>query len=353
MNFDRSVEMFQAGIRAARAGDFVTGEMKIAAAYLLDRRCMRAFVPLLPPEDPMAADCLLDFKLLKKLWRPDGNKAAMAILAIVMGIYSGKYAENQTWLALSLKSSKELLDSLEADPSLERNSSVLEGYLTRPLLHFRRSDVYFALKNQKLATKEMTAALKLDPTLTLIRAERAETRSRMAVNDLGQDAERNLKEWKTVVKESHPDSRELRIAYAWISMLILENPQLGTCEEALEFFAKMEESSKRQVELYGQIGEIMGDFEATLKMAREKFALSEFELSQRRFLDTLPQRLFNQTSPPSRKVKYFCMNCSKGENEEGVVLSKCGGCKEISYCSIECQRADWKNHKQLCKLQRS
>ena len=43
-----------------------------------------------------------------------------------------------------------------------------------------------------------------------------------------------------------------------------------------------------------------------------------------------------------------CVRCSKGELElGGYKLRKCGGnCNGIAwYCSKECQREDWKNHK--------
>ena len=39
--------------------------------------------------------------------------------------------------------------------------------------------------------------------------------------------------------------------------------------------------------------------------------------------------------------------CSKeGCDKPGV--SKCSGCLNVQYCSRECQKADWRNHKQTC-----
>ena len=29
-------------------------------------------------------------------------------------------------------------------------------------------------------------------------------------------------------------------------------------------------------------------------------------------------------------------------------VKPCSGCRLVYYCSIECQKLDWKNHKQLC-----
>ncbi|KAJ7279736.1 hypothetical protein C8J57DRAFT_1712667 [Mycena rebaudengoi] len=41
--------------------------------------------------------------------------------------------------------------------------------------------------------------------------------------------------------------------------------------------------------------------------------------------------------------------CHKCCREEDVELSRCGGCRRISYCGKECQDADWKRHKPMCK----
>mmetsp|Transcript_23956 Transcript_23956/g.30162 ORF Transcript_23956/g.30162 Transcript_23956/m.30162 type:complete len:108 (-) Transcript_23956:271-594(-) len=30
-------------------------------------------------------------------------------------------------------------------------------------------------------------------------------------------------------------------------------------------------------------------------------------------------------------------------------LMKCGGCRVVKYCSPECQKMDWKNHKKHCQ----
>ena len=29
-------------------------------------------------------------------------------------------------------------------------------------------------------------------------------------------------------------------------------------------------------------------------------------------------------------------------------LSLCGRCQSVAYCSVECQRADWRTHKRVC-----
>ncbi|KAJ7785029.1 hypothetical protein DFH07DRAFT_786519 [Mycena maculata] len=41
--------------------------------------------------------------------------------------------------------------------------------------------------------------------------------------------------------------------------------------------------------------------------------------------------------------------CHKCWKEMDVQLSRCGGCRRISYCGTECRNSDWKAHKPMCK----
>jgi hypothetical protein len=43
-----------------------------------------------------------------------------------------------------------------------------------------------------------------------------------------------------------------------------------------------------------------------------------------------------------------CQVCEK-KKADGVKLSFCSSCRSVSYCSRECQKADWKTHKNICK----
>jgi len=51
---------------------------------------------------------------------------------------------------------------------------------------------------------------------------------------------------------------------------------------------------------------------------------------------------------PVELVKCGNPNCGKLENKKHE-FKKCARCKSISYCSKECQVADWKTHKKICK----
>lgn len=43
-----------------------------------------------------------------------------------------------------------------------------------------------------------------------------------------------------------------------------------------------------------------------------------------------------------------CRTCGKEKSRSGGNLSKCSRCGTAKYCSGECQRADWKEHKKVC-----
>ena len=43
-----------------------------------------------------------------------------------------------------------------------------------------------------------------------------------------------------------------------------------------------------------------------------------------------------------------CDNCGVSSHVDGGELKLCSLCKEVAYCSETCQRAHWKQHKQVC-----
>ena len=48
-----------------------------------------------------------------------------------------------------------------------------------------------------------------------------------------------------------------------------------------------------------------------------------------------------------RKPKALCQYCNKADRSK--LLQQCSACFSVSYCSRECQRDDWRNHKKSCK----
>ncbi|KOS46579.1 hypothetical protein ACN38_g2487 [Penicillium nordicum] len=44
-----------------------------------------------------------------------------------------------------------------------------------------------------------------------------------------------------------------------------------------------------------------------------------------------------------------CQVCGKDEEAKGSALRNCSRCHKAKYCSRDCQKADWKKHKKVCK----
>lgn len=57
---------------------------------------------------------------------------------------------------------------------------------------------------------------------------------------------------------------------------------------------------------------------------------------------------FIPDEPDPLEVPNFCANCDVPEAK-----FNCSKCKKIFYCSQNCQKEDWKNHKKLCESQSS
>ncbi|OBT78767.1 hypothetical protein VF21_02521 [Pseudogymnoascus sp. 05NY08] len=54
-----------------------------------------------------------------------------------------------------------------------------------------------------------------------------------------------------------------------------------------------------------------------------------------------------QTSTPALSS---CSNCNKLQTELPEALKRCSKCQTALYCSLDCQKANWKSHKLTCHL---
>lgn len=52
---------------------------------------------------------------------------------------------------------------------------------------------------------------------------------------------------------------------------------------------------------------------------------------------------------PHDELMKGCGACGKWEEVGKTRFLKCGKCKRKYYCSVDCQKDDWKEHKKLCK----
>jgi len=51
---------------------------------------------------------------------------------------------------------------------------------------------------------------------------------------------------------------------------------------------------------------------------------------------------------PSLRSTEVCAFCEESPLRAALTLSRCGRCKQVVYCSVECQKAHWKLHKKTC-----
>jgi len=63
-------------------------------------------------------------------------------------------------------------------------------------------------------------------------------------------------------------------------------------------------------------------------------------------LDEKPRLIRRLNDPSPRRLLHICDNvgCSVIDKE----MKSCGGCKYNRYCSSECHKEDWWNHKDVC-----
>ncbi|AFZ80332.1 hypothetical protein BEWA_031850 [Theileria equi strain WA] len=68
----------------------------------------------------------------------------------------------------------------------------------------------------------------------------------------------------------------------------------------------------------------------------------------------LTNALTNPTTLPSKakpveEVSNKCENCKK-EGSDQLVLKLCSRCKKAKYCSVNCQKEDWRFHRRICTV---
>lgn len=231
--------------------------------------------------------------------------------------------------------------------------------MTQVNLLKHRSSLHMSMGNNKKAAKDFTLALKIDPTSLTSRNSRA----CLWVNSKVKDPATIHAEFEQVVAQAHPDSRALEVAYGFLAHFTLGDPRLGTVQQAKEYYNKSLRAGQRQRELYRS--RTLQEDPSMVQVCKKQFeTLFNGPPAVRKFREDIDAALAsgslenlqipdNMTLVPAADAAFIddshkCLNCGKTARDIGKLLSKCSRCKKVSYCSKDCQRADWKGHKNFC-----
>jgi tetratricopeptide (TPR) repeat protein len=343
-NYDEATALFLNGVELARRGDFGAAAPQIACAYLLDSRGVN-FTVALPPDLPKDKETkILEYELLLKLAAYDKESVSSRVLRIMTAQYLGSMpVEGQRIIANGIMCIKWLLGLIAQDPSIEKpERGILGGCLTRTNLLRLLSTLHMAMGNRKEAMKDLTKALEIDAFYSPARVARACVWAAIQLRD----NKTIHKEFKRIVSEVHEDNRGNEVSYAWLAITTLEDPSLGSFDDAKRYYEKCLRATIRRDEIYGKRKKEV--LPQVLEQAHIRFQNCPGGLEFQRDLRDVIDGIGNMGEQKPSK-KYSCVTCGVTKGKDSTNLMKCGRCKLVSYCSRDCQQKDWKSHKKFCK----
>jgi tetratricopeptide (TPR) repeat protein len=162
-----------------------------------------------------------------------------------------------------------------------------------------------------------------------------------------------LKSFEKYLENGHPDTPD-NINALYSMSLLLQQPKSDS-KDAKEYYQKAKTAEARFKDLYGtHVG--------MNEIKRQAIQVHETpEEANRLILAGMPKKQYNEkieqlikagilnTSYPASPDN--CSHCGAGhlKDSPGKALLCCGGCKSSWYCSRDCQKSDYKNHKATCK----
>ena len=336
---DEATEMFYNGIKLARSGDFLAAGPQIACAFLLDGRSINYTFGLPPGLTAAQKNKILDHELIGQIAQnSDRNSYASGVMTIMLGHYLGADPQlGQMVIAAAMTVIEKLMGYLYDYPHLENPANaILGGCLTRPCLLMQRSALHMAMGNRRKAIKDLTKALKIDEFYTTARESRACVWAAAQLKD-----DKTIHgEFKRVLSEVHEDNRGNEVAYGWLALTTLNEPSLGSIDEAKVYYRKCLKATIRRDEIYGKRS--IDTLPDILQVVHRRFQQHPRALDLHRNLHDIIQGMRDSTmrerfQKEMNKNKHACVKCGALRQPDGGSVMKCSRCKNVSYCSRECQ----------------
>ncbi|XP_040265680.1 deformed epidermal autoregulatory factor 1 homolog [Bufo bufo] len=121
-------------------------------------------------------------------------------------------------------------------------------------------------------------------------------------------------------------------------------PSIPTKEASSGVVNGLEVSEQQRPWLY--LEEMVNSLLSTAQQLKAYVEQAKNEAAAAAERKEFPSHLFQQTEDMDGKheilLRQSCVNCGR------EALNECTGCHKVNYCSIFCQRKDWKDHQHLC-----
>jgi len=146
----------------------------------------------------------------------------------------------QTMIAEAMRSIDKLLEAIGKHPEIDNpNYRVFGGLLTRTTLLRMREIFHGTMGNYKKFMQDLNKALKIDENYTAAREVRIHAWAAKALKD----GATILAEYTRILHEVHEDDERNDESYAWLALIIMKNPTLGTMDDANLYYEKSHRSS--------------------------------------------------------------------------------------------------------------
>ncbi|KAI8085115.1 uncharacterized protein BX664DRAFT_300840 [Halteromyces radiatus] len=214
---------------------------------------------------------------------------------------------------------------------------------------FLRASCYFSTNQLELGIKDLEKSLELDSNFNLAYSILGSVYMSVKNNELA------LKNFEQYLERGHPDTPD-NINALYSMSLLLQKPKSDN-KEAKEYYQKAKKAEARFKDLYGThvgMNEIKREAIQAHETPDEARRLILASLPKKQYNEKIEQLIkagiLNTSFPPSPKN---CSHCGTAHLKDtpGKPLLCCAGCKSIWYCSRDCQKLDYKNHKVNCKKQ--